>query len=233
MIKKIIDGRTDLIFDLLNSGIPATKADENGVKLIQWAAYFGDVSAIKLLLSRGEVLESLGENFDLNGAVFHGHWQLCQFLIESGGDVNFVQKNTGETLLHSALCKANRPAYDLIVKLLLLNGAKPNITTIPNVNTDSFMRDVKTKGETPLHRAAAFGSEEVIDLLLASGANKEMLDANQETPLAWASWHLRPTSILRKLCYGKFKIHAENNSKYDHGVNWGALDQAILGKPRI
>ena len=32
------------------------------------------------------------------------------------------------------------------------------------------MRDCRTKGETPLHRAAAFGGEETIDLLLAAGA---------------------------------------------------------------
>jgi len=231
MIKKIINGRTDLIFELLESGVVANYVDDNGVSLIRWAAYYGDVSAIKLLLSKGEVLSSLGENFDLGGAVFHGHWQLCQFLIESGADVNFVQKDSGESLLHSALCKANRPVYDIIVKTLLASGANPNIKTIPHVNTDSFMRDVKTKGETPLHRAAAFGSEEVIDLLLAAGANKEVLDANQESPLGWASWHLRPANILRKLCYGKFKIHSGNNSKYDHGANWGTQDESLLGKP--
>lgn len=41
----------------------------------------GDVSAIGFLLSTGESLDSLGPNYDLKGASFHGHWQLCQFLI--------------------------------------------------------------------------------------------------------------------------------------------------------
>ena len=48
--------------------------------------YYGDVSALRLLLDRGETLASLGRNFDLNGAAFHGHWRLCEFLLESGAD---------------------------------------------------------------------------------------------------------------------------------------------------
>ena len=58
--------------------------------LIKWCAYYGDVSAIRFLVGKGESLESLGENLGLNEAVFHGHWQLCQFLIEHGANVNYL-----------------------------------------------------------------------------------------------------------------------------------------------
>jgi ankyrin repeat protein len=68
------------------------------------------------------------------------------------------------------LCKANRPAYTRVPKVLLANGANPNRATTPNVDTDGFMRDCRTKGETPLHRAAAFGTEEAVQLLLDAGA---------------------------------------------------------------
>ena len=67
MLDRIADGRTDLVFDYVASGNPAT-ATANGVSLILWCAYHGDVSAIKLLLANGESLAALGENFDLNGA---------------------------------------------------------------------------------------------------------------------------------------------------------------------
>jgi hypothetical protein len=50
----------------------------------------GDVSAIKFLLANGASLESLGDNLDLNGAAFHGHWRLCQFLNERGADVKLA-----------------------------------------------------------------------------------------------------------------------------------------------
>src|SRR5207253_2261718 len=62
--------------------------------------YYGDVSAIRLLLSQGERLESLGENLGLDSAAFHGHWRLSEFLLENGADANFADPNTGETALH-------------------------------------------------------------------------------------------------------------------------------------
>jgi ankyrin repeat protein len=222
MLDRISDGRTDLIFDFVSKGYAATATDKNGVSLIKWCAYFGDVSAIRFLLGHGEVLTNLGENFDLGGAAFHGHWQLCQFLLENGADVNHGG-GTGETPLHAALCKANRPVYDEVVKVLLANGANPNARTKAGAETDCFMRDCRTKAETPLHRAAAFGSEKVIELLLNAGASRDAKDTNGDSPLSWASWHLRPDSILRKLCYDGFAIHPERDSSYDHGFGWDVM----------
>jgi len=220
ILTRIADGRTDLVFQYLSEGHPAHSTDESGTPLITWCAYYGDVSAVRFLLGEGESLATLGLNLGLDGAAFHGHWQLCQFLIENGADVNLAGAVTGETPLHAALCKANRPAYDLVVKVLLASGANPNCATKPDAETECFMRDCRTKGETPLHRAAAFGTERAIQLLLDAGAIVDAKDVNGDSPLTWASWHLRPASILRKLCYGDFAIHRANNSTYDHGMGW-------------
>lgn len=70
------------------------------------------------------------------------------------------------------------------------------------------MRDCRTYGETPLHRAAAFAGEETIQLLIDAGAKLDAKDINGDTPLSWASWHGRPDPILRKLCYGPYSIRA-------------------------
>jgi uncharacterized protein len=96
VIDRIADGRTDLAFDYISEGHLATSKDGNGTSLIEWCAYYGDVSAIKFLLANGESLQSLGENLGLNAAAFHGHWRLCQFLIENGADVNLPLPDTGE-----------------------------------------------------------------------------------------------------------------------------------------
>ena len=88
IIQRIADGRTDLVFDWVADGHPATATDPHGAPLSSLCAYYGDVSAIRFLLSKGESLESLGDNFGLNEAVFHGHWQLVQFLLEQGADAN-------------------------------------------------------------------------------------------------------------------------------------------------
>lgn len=236
MLDKISDGRTDLIFDYLAEGNAANSTDKNGVSLIKWCAYYGDVSAIRFLLANGESLESLGENFDLHGAAFHGHWQLCQFLIEHSADVNHPMSDTGETPLHLTLCKANRPAYNHVIKVLLANGANPNCATKESAETGAFMRDCRTKAETPLHRAAAFGNEDAIQFLLDAGAIIDAKDMNGDTPLTWASWHLRPASILKKLCYGDHFISPEavSLSTSDHGMSWGnGMENNLLGKPHI
>ncbi len=216
MLSLIINGRTDLVQEYLAQGNPPGSKDANGVSLIQWCAYYGDVSAVKLLLSRGERLQSLGENLDLNGAAFHGHWKLCQFLIEQGANVNHALPATGETPLHSAFCTAVRTAHDLVVEVLLASGANPNAVTARGATTDSFMRDCRTRGETPLHRAAAFGSEQSIKLLLDAEAKLDAKDMNGDSPLSWASWYLRPVSILRMLCYGPFTIHPEYEGMQKH-----------------
>ena len=212
MLDRITNGRTDLIFDYLSEGHPANSTDTHGVSLIKWCAYYGDVSAIRYLLANGESLESLGENFDLNGAAFHGYWRLCQFLIEHGADVNHPQADSGETPLHSALCTSDRLAHDKVIKVLLAAGANPDCVTKESAETGGFMRDCRTKGETPLHRAAAFGTEETIQLLLDAGATIDVKDINGDSPLTWASWYLRPDSILRKLCYGDFSVRTGRRS---------------------
>jgi ankyrin repeat protein len=71
---EIVAGRTDLVFEYCAAGNSANSADKDGVSLLQWCAYYGDVSAMKFLLANGAQLNSLGENLGLNAASFHGHW---------------------------------------------------------------------------------------------------------------------------------------------------------------
>lgn len=205
LFERIADGRTDLVFDCLAQGHAATSAGPDGVTLLQWCSYHGDVSALRFLLAHGASLESLGDLYHLNTAAFHGHSRLCEFLIEQGADVNRPVEATGETALHAALCTSDRRTHDAVVRVLLAHGANPNATTKPSAPTDHFMRDCRTKGETPLHRAAAFGTEATLQLLLEAGARLDAVDMNGDSPLAWASWYARPRNIIRKLCYGGFR----------------------------
>jgi ankyrin repeat protein len=223
LLEEITEGRTDRVFDYLAAGHSATAADRNQVTLIQWCAYYGDVSAMRVLLANGASLEALGDNLDLNGACFHGHWRLVSFLIEHGADVNHPLPDTGETPLHAAVSQGDRIRYNLVLRVLFAHGANPNARTKPSIETGSFMRDCRTKAETPLHRAAAFGDEEAIQLMLDAGASLEAKDMNGDTPLSWASWYSRPIPILRKLLYGDFRI----NPNYG-----GGMQANLLGRPR-
>lgn len=221
LLRRIAGGRTDLVVDFLRDGGDPLGRDEGGVPLIRWCAYYGDVSAIRFLLAAGAPLAALGENLDLNGAAFHGHWRLVEFLVESGAGVNRALPDTHETPLHSALCSTDRARYDLVVKVLLDHGADPNRATKAGVDTGSFMRDARTRGETPLHRAAAFGDESTVRLLLAAGASLVAQDAFGDTPLSWASWYRRPAPILRLLLFEPHRIHPEHQG----------LAVNLLGRP--
>ena len=220
-MRRIADGRTDLVWDLLAQGTEVSARTPEGATLVQTCAWYGDVSALRFLLDHGAKLDSLGTDLGLNAAAFHGHWRLCEFLLDQGANANVALEDTGETPLHSSLCTPDRSRHDLVVQVLLARGADPNRCTTPHVPTNAFMRDARTKGETPLHRAAAFGTERTIDLLLGAGAKLETRDAHGDTPRAWASWYARPDAILRRLCFGEHRIHPDRIP----------MSQALLGRP--
>lgn len=94
------------------------------------------------------------------------------------------------------------------------------------------MRDVRTKGETPLHRAAAYGDEAMIEYLLEHGADKAARDAHGNSPISWASEHLRPGSILHLLSFEGQRV-GENSRvtiTSDHGRGWGnGMERKLLG----
>ena len=51
MLERIAEGRTDLIFDYLAEGHPPGSKTRDGGSLVQWCAYYGDVSALRFLFS--------------------------------------------------------------------------------------------------------------------------------------------------------------------------------------
>ena len=115
--------------------------------------------------------------------------------------------------------------------MLLDAGADPNAATIAEAETGSFMRDSRTRGETPLHRAAAFGGEATVRRLLDAGARPGTRDEAGDTPLSWASWHLRPAAILRLLSFDGQSIHPEADWTGDHGSGWSGMDRHLIGTP--
>lgn len=213
-LARLAEGRTDLVHEL-----PA----EAHAEALPWCAYYGDVSALRLLLARGAVLTALGDDLGLNAAAFHGHWQLCEFLLEAGADTDHALPDTGETPLHAALVSQDRERYDRVVEVLLAAGADVAARTRAGVATGAFMRDSRTRGETPLHRAAAFGGVATLTLLLDAGADREARDAYGDTPLGWASWYRRPAEILRPLCYGEHRIRAD----------YAGLRAHLIGRPLV
>lgn len=232
MLNRISQGRTDLVFDLLRLPDWRQTLAEGPVKPLRWFVYYNDVTALKAVLEAGGDLTSIDLNQELNHAAFFGHWKVCDFLIKQGADVNSTAGEGKETPLHSALAKAGRPYYLYVVRLLVERGANVNAPTVPGKETGAFMRDVRTKGETPLHRAAAYADAETIEFLLAHGADREARDGNGDSPLTWASEHLRPGAILALLAFGPHRIGENSRLSItsDHGCGWGnGMERKLLG----
>lgn len=232
LLESIARGRTDFIFQLLKKENWKEVLHQGQIKPLQWLVYYNDTTALKAVMEAGGKLDSIDLSTELGHAAFFGHWKVCDFLISQGADVNRKLPETNETPLHNALCKAGRPYYIYTVKVLIEKGADVNAKTTLGKETSAFMRDVRTKGETPLHRAAAYADEKTIAYLLEHGADKEAKDANGDSPLTWASEHLRPGRILALLTYGPYKIgdaHKEKNIS-DHGQGWGnGMDWNLMG----
>lgn len=229
---RISRGRTDLVFDLLKLPDWQSVLHEGDFKPLQWFVYYNDTTALKAVLDAGGDLSSIDLDQELGNASFFGHWKVVDFLISHGANVNWKVSDTGETPLHNALAKAGRPYFLYVIKLLVENGADVNAKTIPGAESGAFMRDVRTKGETPLHRAAAYGDEAMIEYLLANGADLQARDAYGTTPIGWASEHLRPGSILHLLSYEGQYI-GENQKTLitsDHGCGWGnGMERKFVG----
>ncbi len=225
-------GRTDFIAKLMKKQNWKELLHEGRIKPLQWLVYYNDVTGLRTVIENGGTLESINIHEELGNAAFFGHWKVCDFLINQGADVNYHVDKTNETPLHNALAKAGRPYYFYVVRLLVEKGADVNAKTIPGIETGAFMRDVRTKGETPLHRAAAYADERTISFLIENGADKETRDAHGDSPLSWASQHLRPGSILALLAFGEHAItdaHKTRNTS-DHGQGWGnGMDWNLMG----
>lgn len=233
ILDRISRGRTDLVHDLLALPDWREALLERRVRPLQWFVYYDDVTAMKAVLRAAADLSSISLDEELGNAAFFGHWRMCDFLLLHGADPRYADPVTGETPLHSALAKAGRPHYLFVIRLLVEHGADVNARTVPGRETGAFMRDVRTSGETPLHRAAAYAGVEIVEFLLAHGADPEARDANGDSPLSWASAHLRPGAILSLLAFGPHRIGEPTRRRItsDHGAGWGhGMEWSLVGE---
>lgn len=186
-------GDLEAVRQLLDAGADPNATDEHGAGTL--LTFHPEV--VKYLLSRGadpNIPNETGAPV-LAGLTCGDHLECVRLLLEAGANPNRACDATGETPLHGAVTNKDLDRTQL-VRVLLDYGANPNAKTKPGIRSYAFWRDARTRGETPLHRAAAYSTAEIIKMLLAAGADTTIRDVNGDSPLGWASWHLRDRTVI-------------------------------------
>jgi uncharacterized protein len=197
--------------DPVLSSTASTKPERRpagGMTALLFASRQGKLDAARVLLDGGADIDQAGADntSPLLIALINGHYDLASMLIERGANPNVADAN-GRTALYAAIDLRNvqwsqAPAPELpqathlaMITKLLDGGADPSIKMAGQVgHRGSFdMRWTDLKGGTAFSRAAWNGDIEVMQLLLARGADANVVTEKGETALlllAGAGWPL-------------------------------------------
>jgi ankyrin repeat protein len=191
------------------------------------AAAKGSLERVKSLLANGADPESTTSTnaTGLHRAARKDHTEVVDLLLEHGADMD-AQDVWGNTALRWTAKWNKREMADHLVS----KGAKHDLLTAACFGLQDEVEkllkedpDGLTKqyaGWTPLHGAAARGGQlEMIDFLLEKGANIEILDFSDWTPLMRGVWERKPKSVKKLLEKG-----ANVNAKTKEGQT--ALEMA-------
>jgi uncharacterized protein len=201
MLEAALNSDLTTVEELVSQGANINYKDAWGNSAVFSAAWEGNTKALDKFYDLGAKISFDTANLLCNAA-YNGKIDSVKWLLDKGEDANFSFTDTGENALHYTISKTSEMADRAeIVKVLIAAGTDVNKKTMAGIPTLCFMRDAYLKGETPLHRAAAYGNAAIIKMLLGAGAEPSAKDANGDTPISWGSWHLRDSVVLRLLIY--------------------------------
>ena len=180
-------GQTDM-FDLMVAHGATVSTDLMSV-------YKGDLSCVQSLIENGKAQETFEQGLTLlHAAAAGGHTAIVELLLANGLYVR-SQTQKGYTALHHAAAGNHRD----VAELLLAKGADVNAETENpfgwSYTTPSYLlADVHPEpaNQTPLHWAIREGHKDMIDWLLARGANPNADGGDYHPlggPLHWAVWY--------------------------------------------
>jgi ankyrin len=185
------NGNTDIIRRLLDAGAPADARAPTDETLLMLATRTGRVSAIELLLTRGADVNARDSHYGQTALMFavrENHPDAVSLLLGHGADVD-AQTRIGPTPMFVPPCKGTGCGSE---------GVGINRGGLP----DRGRRAAAKGGMTPLIYAARDGRVEVVERLLAAGADIELAEANGIRPLLMAALNNQQQIAHRLLAAG-------------------------------
>lgn len=179
---------------LIRAGADVSIANNYGATPLMQAATVGDAAMLKLLLQAGADVESSNDEGQtaLMAVARTGNVEAAKVLLSKGADVNAKEHWGGQT----ALMWAAAQRQPEMVKLLVKHGAEVNArATVRDwkrrVTAEGRPKDLHRGGFTPLLYAAREGCVECAGQLLAGGADINLPDPDNTSPLVLAIMNLR------------------------------------------
>lgn len=160
MLRAVQYGETKTVRKALKQGFdPNYQLEKDNYSLLNWAAQGNNADMVRLLVKHGAELQPKGFSMPplINASALEEDLDMVHLLVELGADVNYSHR------WGTALVNAASWGNEAAARFLIDHGA--------NVNG----RDKQTK-QTPLFFAAHKGHSGMVDLLLAAGADKNLLD---------------------------------------------------------
>ncbi|XP_059488485.1 uncharacterized protein LOC132204174 isoform X2 [Neocloeon triangulifer] len=176
------------------NGFSVEKKGKEGKTALHWAAQKGHIAVAKFLLSKGADVNALNDDNDtpLTLAAHFSNEETCRFLVDSGADLSAVDSDGDDAL-----------------NLACLTGKLDNVQYLLGLNGFSVEKKGK-QGKTALHWAAQKGHMAVTKFLLSKGADVNILNDDNDTPLT-----LVARFSNEEMC--RFLVH--------HGADLSAVDK--------